>query len=307
MNVGKELSASGKLICSVRQGSILGPFLFLLHINDMSMAVNCKLLLYADGTCFLFMGKDTKETEDKLNRDFSSLCERLVDNKLTIHFAEEKTKSILFGNKRHLKRSNNLHIRYGDIKMKQHHKVTYLECILDNNLLGEYRAIKVLGLINKRLKFLYRKQHFLGTPLRRLLCDALIQPHYDYACSAWYPNLNKRLVKKIQTPRNKCILSETRKTELMLESTSSQKSIGCQQWKILNNAFVPSSLNSSPEYVFELYKPFHHGHNTRMSKLQTTLAIQKQQLWPTDPFIPWAQTVIQLTSSCKIKCKCQHV
>ena len=55
---------------------------------------------------------------------------------------------------------------------------------------------KVLGLINGRLKFLYPKQTFLTYSLRRLLCNALIQPHYDYACSAWYPSLNKRLLKK---------------------------------------------------------------------------------------------------------------
>ena len=38
-------------------------------------------------------------------------------------------------------------------------------------------------------------------------------------------------------------------------------------------------------------------------KVQTILAIQKRQLWPKDHFIPWTQTVEQLTSSCKIKCK----
>ena len=89
------------------------------------MAVNCEFLLYADDTSLLFMGKDTKEIEDKLDRDFSSLCEWFVYNKLTIHFGEEKTKSILFGNKCHLKRSNNLNIMYVVIKIKQHHKVTY--------------------------------------------------------------------------------------------------------------------------------------------------------------------------------------
>jgi len=36
-------------------------------------------------------------------------------------------------------------------------------------------------------------------------CNALIQPHIDYACSAWYPNLTKNLTKKIQISRNKCI------------------------------------------------------------------------------------------------------
>ena len=64
---------------------------------------------------------------------------------------------------------------------------------------------KLLSLINGRLKFLYRKQKFLTYSLRRLLCNALIQPHYDYAFSAWYPSLNKRLLKKIQISQNKCI------------------------------------------------------------------------------------------------------
>ena len=39
-----------------------------------------------------------------------------------------------------------------------------------------------------------------------MLCNALIQPHFDYECSAWYPNLNKHLIKtKIQIAQNKCI------------------------------------------------------------------------------------------------------
>ena len=41
--------------------------------------------------------------------------------------------------------------------------------------------------------------------LRRLLCNALIQPHFDYARTAWYPTLNKKLKNKIQTAQNKCV------------------------------------------------------------------------------------------------------
>ena len=66
-------------------------------------------------------------------------------------------------------------------------------------------ATKVLSLVNNRLKFLYQKQKFLTLPLHRSLCNSLIQPRYDYACSAWYSFLNKRLSKKIQTSQNKCI------------------------------------------------------------------------------------------------------
>ena len=56
----------------------------------MPQAVNSELLLYADDTCLFFMGKDSKIIGDQLNKDFSSLCEWFIDNKLSFHFGEEK-------------------------------------------------------------------------------------------------------------------------------------------------------------------------------------------------------------------------
>ena len=41
--------------------------------------------------------------------------------------------------------------------------------------------------------------------LQRLLCNTIIQPHFDYACSAWYPNLTEKLKKKLQVMQIKCI------------------------------------------------------------------------------------------------------
>ena len=41
--------------------------------------------------------------------------------------------------------------------------------------------------------------------LRRVVCNALIQPHFDCTCSAWYPNLTKKLKHRIQTAQNKCM------------------------------------------------------------------------------------------------------
>ena len=205
VNVGKEFSSPGKLSCGVPQGSILGPLLFLLYVNDMPQAVNSELLLYANDTCLIYMGKNIQKIEEQLNSDFTSLCEWFIDSKLSVHFGEEKTKSILFGTKRQLKDQRDLNLKYGDIEIKQHSRVTYLGCMLDNILSGEHMAAKVLNTINNRLKFLYRKQKFLSLSLRRSLCNALIQPHFDYACTAWYPLLNKRQSKRIQIAQNKCI------------------------------------------------------------------------------------------------------
>ena len=45
----------------------------------------------------------------------------------------------------------------------------------------------------------------MSPQLRRLLCNVLIQPHFNYACSVWYPNFNKKLNTKLQTLQNKYV------------------------------------------------------------------------------------------------------
>ena len=118
---------------------------------------------------------------------------------------KDKTKSILFGSKRLIKRQQKLKINYGDIEIEQYDSVKYLGCILDNDLSGESMASNALSKINGRLKFLYRNQNYLDKFLRRLLSNAIIQPHFDYACSTWFPVLNNKLTKKVQIAQNKCI------------------------------------------------------------------------------------------------------
>ena len=86
-------------------------------------------------------------------------------------------------------------------------KVTYLGCILDETISGESMALKVINKINSRLKFIHRKNKFLTPALRRLLYNALVQPHFDYVSSAWYPNLTQKMKNKIQITQNKCIRS----------------------------------------------------------------------------------------------------
>ena len=75
-------------------------------------------------------------------------------------------------------------------------EVTYLGCVLDKTMSGEPIKLKVINKITGKLKFLYRKNRFLSPELRRMLCNAFVQPHFDYACPAWYQNLTKKRKKK---------------------------------------------------------------------------------------------------------------
>ena len=94
---------------------------------------------------------------------------------------------------------------YNGSEIKQYSKVIYLGCLLDKAVSGESVALKTIKRINQKLKFLYRKNRFLTPEPRRLLCNAIMQPHFNYACSAWYPNLTQKLKKKLQVMQNKCI------------------------------------------------------------------------------------------------------
>ena len=146
--------------CGVPRGSILGPLLLLIYVNDMSQAVKCDLFLYADDLCLVCQHKDINEIEKQLNVDFSNICDWFVDNKLSIHFGEDKTKSIPFASKFKNKNIKKLNIKYGDIKIKQHSKVKYLGYLTDETMPGEAMALYVIHKINNKLKFLYRKMIF---------------------------------------------------------------------------------------------------------------------------------------------------
>ena len=120
IEIEKQLSDYGKVSCGVPQGSILVPLLFLVYVNDIPQAVKSNLFLYADGSCLMDQQRDVKEIEKQLNKDFENVCDWFIDNKLSIHFGEDKTRSILFASKRKIKIARNLNVKYKNIKIKQY-------------------------------------------------------------------------------------------------------------------------------------------------------------------------------------------
>ena len=64
---------------------------------------------------------------------------------------------------------------------------------MDETMSRETMAPDVIYKINNNLNFFNCKNDFLAPTLRYLLYNALIQSHFDYPCSAWYPNLTKKL------------------------------------------------------------------------------------------------------------------
>ena len=134
IEIENQLSDYGKLSCGVPQGSILRRLLFLVYVSGMPQAVKSNIFLYADDSCLMYQHRDVEEIEKQLSKDFENVCDWFDDNKLSIHFEQDKTKSILFASKRKIKSARKLNVKYKNITIKQHLQVTYLGCVLDENI-----------------------------------------------------------------------------------------------------------------------------------------------------------------------------
>ena len=70
LDLENSFSEVSSMPYGVPQGSILDSLLFLIYINDMTMAVKCNLFLYASDTCLVFQSKNVKDVEKQFSEDF---------------------------------------------------------------------------------------------------------------------------------------------------------------------------------------------------------------------------------------------
>ena len=173
------------------------------YVNDTSIGVNCKLLLYADDSALIVSGPDPKAIAESLSVELDSCRKWLIDNKLSLHLG--KTEAILFGSKKRLRKVNDFEVRCNNEVIKQVPNVKYLGLQLDNHLSGESTVNNILKKTNSRLEFLYRHKDMLNFKCRKTLCSSLIQCHFDYSSSSWFPGVNKTLKDKLQIAQNKVI------------------------------------------------------------------------------------------------------
>ena len=129
-------SSNLNITCGVPQGSILGPLLFIIYINDMHKALDkCLVHHFADDTNLLFSHKDPKIIKKVMNKELQYLFEWLCANRLSLNVG--KTEFILFRPPR-IKLENRIILTLHGTKLYASNKIKYLGLILDDRLTWKY-------------------------------------------------------------------------------------------------------------------------------------------------------------------------
>ena len=191
VSLGTNLSGPLAVEHGVPQGSILGPVLFSLYINDLPSCINfSNVIMYADDTVIFVSSTQLMEVELKLNMELASLSEWLCGNKLLLNL--KKTEFMIFGTQQRLCRQGmeGLDIALEGESVKYSDAFKYLGVTLDSSLSMNQHIDRIKNKVSKMLGIFLRARPSLTIESANRLFKSMILPILDY-CGAVFHRCGK--------------------------------------------------------------------------------------------------------------------
>ena len=178
-----KLPVPCNLTIGVPQGTILGPTLFILYINDFSTFVDPVICLrYADDTSLVACGKNIIEIQEKLQTGTDKALQWLHNNRLLVN--SNKSSCLLLGSRQRLNNLS-LNISISGVGLNMCTETKLLRIIIDNSLSWEKQIEHVCSKVSPKIGILYRLSKFLSQNILNIIYNTIIQPDFDYCVTVW--------------------------------------------------------------------------------------------------------------------------
>ena len=185
--INRFVSSEQLIRCGVPQGSILGPLLFLLYINDLPECLNnTRPRLFADDTNLTASGNSIADAELAVNSDLHNLRNWLIANKLSLNVA--KTEFMLIGSPQMIRNVSNFqpNIIIENKQIRQVNKTKTLGTTIDQHLTWKTNTENICKKITSGISALRRVKPFIADRNTLIsIYNAIVRPYFDYCSEVW--------------------------------------------------------------------------------------------------------------------------
>ena len=183
------------------QGSILGPKLFILYVNDIcNISKMLKFVLFADDTNIFCSGHDAMQLSRYISNELDTLSVWFAVNKLILNIS--KTNVMVFGNSKHSTTMLQVSIKKRNIKRV--YVTKFLGILIDDILNWKEHISLICSKISKCIAIIYKAKQLLDKESLVMLYDSLFVPYLTY-CSEIWGNTNKTNIKCVYLLQKKVL------------------------------------------------------------------------------------------------------
>ena len=189
----------------VPQGSVLGPLLFIIYVNDIHRVLNNSYVnLFADDTVITVAGRDFDSITNTLNSELDILYDWLCGNKLKLN--SDKTKLMVLGSRSLCNKflSENYTIKINECTIEKVDQIKYLGVMLDPQLTFSHQVNYMCKKIGKKIGFFRRIAANLTQWSKLLIYNTIIYPHFTY-CASLLIACNNQEIGRVQLLQNKAM------------------------------------------------------------------------------------------------------
>ena len=195
-------SETKMITCGVPQGSVLGPLLFLLYINDLPNISNkLKFFLFADDTNIYYDSHDLKSLEKIINKELEKLHEWLCLNRLSLNIS--KTNFVIFHAKGKPKNTV-VTLLINKKAIDEESYVKYLGILIDSQLTFKNHIDELSKKVSRAVGVLYKLSPFVTPKILINVYYAIVYPFLLYGITVW-GNASKTKLEPIHLMQKKIV------------------------------------------------------------------------------------------------------